>query len=131
MTPYTFYTIHTVIDIGDGRNVNETEILNSSKNLTRLLESIMSYSYPMMVSLNISDVDLSKNNNHTYYSLPRVWGECKISTFKFALPIDINISIDGVPLVMPCIVNGVRISKFKLSGSERNISITKQTFSCA
>lgn len=129
MTPYTFYTIHTVIDIGDGRNVNETEILNSSKNLTRLLESIMSYSYPMMVSLNISDVDLSKNNNHTYYSLPRVWGECKISTFKFALPMDINISIDGVPLVMPCVVNGVRISKFKLSGSELNISITKQTFS--
>lgn len=131
MTPYTFYTIHTVIDIGDGRNVNETEILNSSKNLTRLLESIMSYSYPMMVSLTISDIDLSKNNNHAYYSLPRVWGECKISTFKFTLPMDINISIDGVPLVMPCVVNDVRISKFKLSGSERNISITKQTFSCA
>ena len=131
MTPYTFYTIHTVIDIGDGKNVNETEILNSSKNLSRLLESIMSYSYPMMVSLTISDVDLSKNNNSNYYSLPRIWGECKISTFKFALPMNINISIDGVPLVMPCVINDVRISKFKLSEPDRNISITKQTFSCA
>ncbi len=131
MTPYTFYTIYTVIDIGEGRNVNETEILNSNKNLLRLLESIMTYSYPMMVSLTITDVDLSKNNNSTYYSLPRIWGECKISTFKFALPMDINISVDGIPLVMPCIVNGKRISKFKISGSERNISITKQTFSCA
>lgn len=130
MTPYTFYTIYTVIDIGDGKTIDESEILNSSKNLSRLLESIMSYSYPMMVSLTITDVDLSKHNNSNYYSLPRKWGECKISTFKFALPIDINISIDGVPLVVPTIVNGIRISKFKISSSERNISITKQTFSC-
>lgn len=131
MTPYTFYTIHTVIDIGDGNSTKQNDILNSSKNLARLLESIMIQSYPMMVSLHTDEVDLSKNNNSAYYSLPRIWGMCKISTFKFALPMDVEISIDGVPLVLPSTVSGNRISKFKITGTDRNISITKQTFSCA
>ncbi|WNA16018.1 structural protein [Xanthomonas phage XaC1] len=130
MTPYTFYTIHTVIDIGDG-NSKQNNILNSSKNLTRLLESIMSKSYPMMVSLHTDKIDLSKNNNSSYYALPRLWGECTISTLKFALPMDIDIPVDGVPLVVSTLVNQYRITKFKSTGLDRNISITKQTFSYA
>ena len=128
MKNYTFYTINTVIDIGDGNSTIKNGNLTSGMNLNRLLESIMLYSYPMMVSIVRDKIDLTKNNNNTYYSLPIYWGECMISTFKFALPIDVDIDIDGIPLVVPCYVNNIRISKFDSITTNWNISITKQSF---
>lgn len=130
MNSYTFYTINTVIDIGDGSTppiINET--FTGAMNLSRLLESIMVYDHPMMVSVVRNVVDLSKNNNSTFYNLPSKWGECVVSTFKFTLPMDVNISINGIPLVLPTVVNNSRLTKFNMVTSERNISISKQTFS--
>lgn len=130
MTSYTFYTINTVIDIGDG---STPTIVNGeftgAMNLSRLLECVMVFDRPMMVSVVKTEVDLSKNNNSSFYNLPSAWGECIVSTFKFALPMDVELSVSGVPLVLPTTVNGVRLTKFNSTTSERNISITKQTFS--
>lgn len=131
MTSYTFYTIYTVIDIGDGSTIKDGN-LTSGMNLNRLLESIMVHSYPMMVSVSKDDIDMTKNNNSTYYSLPDDWGHCVVSTFKFSLPKDVDINLDGIPLVRPTVVNGYRINKFMSTGSDGslpNISISKQTFS--
>lgn len=131
MKPYTFYTINTVVDIGDG---NTPPIIDDkftgAMNLARIIEVVMMYDYPMMVSVVKTEVDLSKNNNSEYYNLPSSWGKCIISTFKFAIPMDVVLKINGVPLVLPTIVNGARITKFNSVNSNRNISISKQTFSC-
>lgn len=130
MISYTFYTINTVIDIGDGKTppiVNDE--FTGAMNLSRLVECVMIYDRPMMVSVVNSVVDLTKNNNSTFYNLPSSWGECTVSTFKFALPMDIELKVNGIPLVIPTIVNGKRLTKFNSVTSERNISITKQTFS--
>lgn len=137
MNSYTFYTINTVIDIGDGKTPPiENNKFTGAMNLSRLLESIMVYGHPMMVSINKLEVDLSKNNNSTFYNLPEQWGNCVVSTFKFTLPVDVDIIIDGIPLVVPCIVNNTRLTKFNTlniqntqnTQSACNISITKQTF---
>lgn len=131
MKSYTFYTVTTVVDIGDGstKPIISDNKFTGTMNLCRLVETIMVHSYPMMVSVVHCVVDLSKNNNHSYYGLPECWGECTVSTFKFALPMDIDINVDGIPLVLPTIVNGVRITKFSTESSTKNIHITKQTFS--
>lgn len=130
MKSYTFYTISTVVDIGDGHTKPiENEKMTSTVNLNRLLEQIMVHSYPMMVSVSETLVDLKKYTNSSYYNLPAKWGECIVRTFKFALEHDVDIKIDGIPLVLPTIVNGIRINKFVSTGTERNISISKKTFS--
>lgn len=130
MKPYTFYTINTVVDIGDG---STPTILDSkftgAMNLSRLLESIMVHDYPMMVSVVKNEVDLNKGNNAEFYDLPSSWGKCTVSTFKFAIPMDVNLRINGIPLVLPTEVNRQRITKFITMNSTRNISISKQTFS--
>ncbi|EBS4516390.1 hypothetical protein DQT32_03035 [Salmonella enterica subsp. enterica serovar Braenderup] len=130
MISYTFYTVNTVIDIGDGKTppiVNE--MFTGAMNLSRLVECVMVFERPMMVSVVRTEVDLSKNNNSSFYNLPSTWGECIVSTFKFALPMDVDIKVNGVPLVLPTEVNGTRLTRFNSVTSERNISITKQTFS--
>ncbi len=130
MISYTFYTVNTVIDIGDGKTppiVNNE--FTGAMNLSRLVECVMLFDRPMMVSVVSTDVDLSKNNNSAFYNLPSIWGECTVSTFKFALPMDVELQLNGIPLVLPTIVNGIRLTKFNSVTSERNISITKQTFS--
>ena len=130
MISYTFYTINTVIDIGDG---NTPPIVDGeftgAMNLSRLIECVMMFDRPMMVSVVRAEADLSKNNNSAFYNLPSNWGECIVSTLKFALPMDVELKVNGVPLVLPSEVNGVRLTKFNSVSSERNISITKQTFS--
>lgn len=131
MKLYTFYTIHTVVDIGDG----STSPINNGKftgamNLSRLIETVMVYDYPMMVSIVRTEVDLSSGNNSDFYNLPSSWGQCVVSTFKFALPMDVNLNISGIPLVLPTIVNNIRITQFNSVNTSRNISISKQTFSC-
>lgn len=131
MRPYTFYTIHTVVDIGDGSTpaiINDK--FTGAMNLSRIVEAVMMYDYPMMVSVVRTEVDLSKNNNSDFYDLPSSWGKCIISTFKFAIPMDVMIQVNGIPLVLPTVVNGTRITKFNAVNSNRNISISKQTFSC-
>lgn len=122
--------MNTVVDIGDG---NTAPILDGSftgaMNLCRLIESIMIFDRPMMVSVTKSIVDLSKNNNSSFYNLPSSWGECTVSTFKFVLPMDVNVNCNGIPLVLPTVVNNSRLTKFNSVTTERNISISKQTFS--
>lgn len=130
MKAYTFYTINTVVDIGDGSTKPiENNKVTSTVNLNRLLEQIMVHSYPMMVSVNEIQVDLSSSTESVHYNLPSIWGKCTVRVFKFALPVDIDIKIDGVPLVIPTLINDQRISKFTSTGDERNISINKKTFS--
>lgn len=130
MNSYTFYTIHTVIDIGDGSTSTIVDgKFTGAMNLCRIVESVMMYHHPMMVSVTKALVDLSKPTNATFYNLPRVWGECVVSTFKFAIPMDVTISLNGIPLVLPVEVNGKRLTKFNNTTSERNLSISKQTFS--
>lgn len=129
MKPYTFYTINTVVDIGDG----STPMINDGKftgamNLSRLVETITIHDYPMMVSIVKNEVDLSKDSNSDFYNLPAFWGKCTVSTFKFALTNDVTLKINGVPLVLPTVVNNSRITKFLTMNSTRNISIIKQTF---
>lgn len=130
MNSYTFYTINTVVDIGDGKisPIVDTNF-TGTMNLSRLVECIMMYERPMMVSINKTIVDLSSGTNSSFYNLPSSWGECVISTFKFALPIDVDFTFNGIPLVLPTLVNGIRLTKFNSVTTERNISITKQTFS--
>lgn len=131
MNSYTFYTINTIIDIGDGNTTPISDgIFTGAMNLCRLVESIMVFDRPMMVSVVKTNVDLRKNNNSTFYNLPSSWGECIVSTFKFTLPMDVNINCNGIPLVLPTVVNGHRLTKFNSTTSERNISILKQTFPC-
>lgn len=131
MKSYTFYIVNTVVDIGDGEtgSVLNGE-LTGTINLGRMVESIMQHSYPMMVSVNTKMVDLSKDANASYYSLPAEWKYCKVSTFKFALEHDAVLDIDGIPLVVPCIVGDVRISKYNTSSALEliNTSIEKRTF---
>lgn len=130
MNSYTFYTIHTVIDIGDGSTPTILDNkFTGAMNLCRIVESVMMFHHPMMVSVTKELVDLGKPTNSTYYGLPQIWGECIVSTFKFAIPMDVNISITGIPLVLPCIVNGQRLTKFNSTASNRNVCISKQTFS--
>jgi len=130
MISYTFYTINTVIDIGDGLTPPIVDgTFTGAMNLSRLIECVMEFDRPMMVSVAKTEVDLSKNNNSSFYNLPSSWGECIVSTFKFALPMNVDIKVMGVPLVLPTDVNGTRLTKFNNTTSERNISITKQTFS--
>lgn len=130
MKPYTFYTIHTIVDIGDGSTPTIIDgKFTGAMNLSRIVESVMEYDYPMMVSIVKDEVDLSKGNNSDFYALPASWGKCIISTFKFALPVDVNININGIPLVLPTVVNKTRLTRFNLVSSTRNISISKQTFS--
>lgn len=129
MNHYTFYIVHTVIDIGDGEKGSvQNGKLTGTINLGRLVESIMQHSYPMMVSVNTRNVDMSKDAS--YYSLPEEWENCVVSTFKFALDSNANIDIDGIPLVVPCVVNDVRITKYNtVTGVElKNTSIEKRTF---
>lgn len=131
MKPYTFYTIHTVVDIGDGSTpAILDDKFTGAMNLSRIVEAVMVYDYPMMVSVVKNEVDLTKNNNSDFYDLPTSWGKCTISTFKFAIPMDVMIQVNGIPLVLPTVVNGTRITKFNSVFSNRNISISKQTFSC-
>lgn len=130
MKPYTFYTIHTVVDIGDGKTPTIIDSkFTGAMNLSRLLEAIMVYDYPMMVSVVKNEVDLYKDNNSSFYNIPFSWGKCTISTFKFALPMDVELRLNGIPLVLPTELNGKRITKFITSGDDINISISKQTFS--
>lgn len=130
MNSYTFYTINTVIDIGDGSTPTILDgKFTGAMNLTRLVESVMVYDYPMMVSVVCTEVDLSKQTNSVFYNLPRIWGNCVVSTFKFALPMEVSIPISGIPLVLPTEVNGIRLTRFNNTTSERNTSITYQTFS--
>lgn len=131
MNSYTFYTINTVIDIGDGSTPTIIDgKFTGAMNLTRLVESVMVYDYPMMVSVVRNQVDLSKVNNADYYNLPRFWGNCVVSTFKFTLPMEVSIPLSGIPLVVPTVVNDLRLTRFTTATSERNTSITYQTFSC-
>lgn len=129
MKPYTFYTINTIVDIGDG----STPAIHDGKftgamNLSRIVDSVMEYDYPMMVSVVKTEVDLSKGNNSEFYGLPASWGKCIVSTFKFALPVDVHINVNGIPLVLPTTVNKTRITRFNMVSSTRNLSISKQTF---
>lgn len=127
MKSYTFYTIHTVIDIGDG---STSSVENGSfTNLARLVEGIMLYSYPMMVSIHKTNIDLQDSLNSTFYDLPKTWGNVCISTFKFTLDKDVDLNVDGIPLVLPTIIKNNRITKFHSTGVDKNISIQKQTFS--
>lgn len=131
MKPYTFYTINTIVDIGDGSTpAIEDGKFTSAMNLSRIVDSVMEYDYPMMVSVVKDEVDLSKGNNSEFYGLPSSWGKCIVSTFKFALPVDVNININGIPLVLPTTVNHTRITRFNMVSSTRNLSISKQTFYC-
>jgi hypothetical protein len=131
MKPYTFYTINTVVDIGDGSTQSIIDNkFTGAMNLTRIVDAIMMYDYPMMVSIVKTEVDLTKGNNGEFYNLPTTWGKCIVSTFKFAIPMDVIIKIDGIPLVVPTLVNDTRITRFNSTLSNRNISISKQTFSC-
>ncbi len=130
MKSYTFYTVNTVVDIGNG---NTPPIVDgeftSAMNLARIIECIMEFDRPMMVSITQHHIDLGKHNNSTFYDLPASYGDCTVSTLKFALPVDADIKLHGVPLVQPTTVNGTRINKFSVNEPERNISINKQTFS--
>lgn len=130
MTPYTFYTIHTVIDIGDGSTPTIKDgKFTGAMNLSRILEAIMVHDYPIMVSVVKTEVDLTKGNNSEFYNLPSSWGKCTVSTFKFSLSKDVNLRIHGIPLVLPTELNNQRITKFIMNNSTRNISVSKQTFS--
>lgn len=130
MKPYTFYTIHTIVDIGDGSTPAIIDgKFTGAMNLSRIVESVMEYDYPMMVSITKDEVDLAKGNNSDFYALPPSWGKCTVSTFKFALPVDVHINVNGIPLVLPTIVNKTRLTRFNMVSSTRNISISKQTFS--
>ncbi len=130
MTPYTFYTIHTVVDIGDGSTPTIIDgKFTGAMNLSRILETIMIHDYPMMVSVVRNEVDLTKGNNSEFYNLPSQWGKCIISTFKFSLSKDVNLRIHGIPLVLPTELNNQRITKFIMHNCTRNISVSKQTFS--
>lgn len=130
MKPYTFYTINTVVDIGDGSTPTIIDSkFTGAMNLSRLLECVMEYDYPMMVSVVKTEVNLSDENNSSFYNLPSTWGKCIVSTFKFAIPMDVELRINGIPLVLPTVVNNNRITKFAITGKESNISISKQTFS--
>lgn len=130
MNSYTFYTIHTVIDIGDGSTPTILDgKFTGAMNLCRIVESVMMYHHPMMVSVTKTLVDLNKLTNSTFYGLPQTWGECIVSTFKFAIPMDVNLTLNGIPLVLPCEVNGRRLTKLNSTTSERNVCISKQTFS--
>lgn len=132
MKPYTFYTINTIVDIGDGSTPTIIDgKFTGAMNLSRIIDSVMVYDYPMMVSVVKSEVDLSSGNNAEFYDLPPVWGKCIISTFKFALPVDVHINLNGIPLVLPTTVNKTRITRFNMASSTRNLSISKQTFSMA
>lgn len=129
MKPYTFYTVNTVIDIGDGVTSPIVDgKFTGAMNLSRLLETIMTYDYPMMVSVTKSEIDLSSDNNSDFYNLPPSWGKCIVSTFKFALSVNVNLTFNAIPLVVPCDVNGTRLTRFNSANSVRNISISKQTF---
>jgi|AGFT01.1.fsa_nt_gi hypothetical protein len=129
MKPYTFYTINTIVDIGDGSTPAIIDgKFTGAMNLTRIIQSVMDYDYPMMVSIVKNEVDLSKGNNSDFYNLPPSWGKCIVSTLKFALPVDVHIQLTGIPLVLPTVVNKTRITRFNLAYSTRNTSITKQTF---
>lgn len=127
---YTFYTINTVIDIGDGEQpVIKSGNVTTSMNLNRMVESIMIHGYPMMVSVQETIVDLEKDNNSYFYGLPKIWGECKIWTFKFSLnDYKETIKMDGIPLVIPVNVNGMRINKFDSVSKIKNTSISFKTF---
>lgn len=128
MKAYTFYTIHTVVDIGDGSTATIVDgKFTGAMNLSRIVEAVMVYDYPMMVSVVRDEVDLSKSNNSEFYDLPSSWGKCIVSTFKFTIPMNVTINLNGIPLVLPSIVNGTRITKFNAAMSTRNISISKQT----
>ncbi|GAB0877558.1 hypothetical protein MZ16F87_41750 [Escherichia coli] len=130
MKPYTFYTINTVVDIGDGTTPTIIDSkFTGAMNLSRLLEAIMAHDYPMMVSVVKTEVDLYKDNNASFYNLPVSWGKCTLSTFKFAIPMDVDLRLNGIPLVLPTELNGKRITKFITTGNDTNISISKQTFS--
>ena len=83
MKPYTFYTINTIVDIGDGSTPAIIDgKFTGAMNLSRIVDSVMVYDYPMMVSILRAEVDLSKGNNSEFYGLPPVWGKCIVSTFK-------------------------------------------------
>lgn len=133
MKEYTFYTINTVVDIGDGKNecvLNGN--ITTTLNLYKLIECVTNYDYPMMVSISIDEnVDLTIEENKNYYNLPSIWGVCDIYTLKFTLSKNINLTFDGIPLVIPSIVNNNRISKF-IENTElsniKNISINKESF---
>lgn len=132
MKPYTFYTINTVVDIGDGSTPTISDgKFTGAMNLSRIVESVMEYDYPMMVSVIKAEVDLSKGNSSEFYALPPSWGKCIVSTFKFALPVNVHINLNGIPLVLPTMVNKTRVTRFNMVTSTRNISISKQTFAMA
>ncbi|AXC39218.1 UNVERIFIED_ORG: hypothetical protein [Escherichia phage CMSTMSU] len=42
---------------------------------------------------------------------------------------DVDLRLNGIPLVLPTELNGKRITKFITTGNDTNISISKQTFS--
>lgn len=128
---YTFYTINTVVDIGDGNSgILNSDKFTSTMNLMRLAECIMQHSYPLMVSVTKNEVDLRDNTISNYYNLPQYWGKCTVSTFKFSLELDIDLNIDNIPLVIPTVLDNDRIVKFKTSNINGtiNTSILKTTF---
>ena len=99
MKKYTFYTITTVVDIGDGvtGSVKNGEF-TATINLARLVDTIQQHAYPMMVPVTSTEVHLGRDGNDSFYHLPAVWGSCKVTTFKFSLDVDVDLDINGIPL---------------------------------
>lgn len=126
---YTFFTIHTVIDIGSGEKLDNIFELSPKTNLKRVLDYVTPYGYPMMVSVTKTVVDLEKKENQKFYSLPKCWGECVVHTLKFSISGNItSFELQGIPLAFPTIVNSIRISKFDSICKNNNTSIRTQTF---
>ncbi|AUS02602.1 hypothetical protein NVP2275O_021 [Vibrio phage 2.275.O._10N.286.54.E11] len=130
---YRFLTIHTVIDIGNGTTAltDDEGNITTTANLSRIVDTVMRYSYPFMTSVSSCDVDLSKNKNKAYYRLGSNWSNvCNIFTFKFAVESSTNIcpdlkrSLDGIPVV----ISNDGIDRFILDGNDRNTTIIENFF---
>lgn len=138
MTNYTFVSIHTLVNLGDGHTslINDDGGITTTANLARLVDNVMCFSYPIVTRVESQLVDLSTTKNKAYYKLPHWDGVYRVYTFKFTV-CDINADalrkrLDNIPLVIPTYVHqesaAVRLTRFITAGTNRNTTIICNSF---
>lgn len=130
---YQFFTIHTLIDIGDGKTalLDDDGSITPTANLSRIVDTILRFAYPFMTTVSSCVVDLSKDKNKSYYRLSSEHNDnLEIFTFKFAVKSE-NIlhelvsSLDNVPVV----ISNHGFVKFQTSGTDKNTTIIQNKIS--
>lgn len=126
---YTFFTIYTVVLVGNGEKTETPIELTPQANLKRILDYLDKFGYPILITISTDIVDLNLSENQNYYKLPYIWGKCTVSTIKFSIKGEHkDVCINGIPLPFCHEVNDIRISKFDSVSCDNNIFITTETF---